>query len=425
MEGSRTFNTPVYSVDDTVALKNVEDNRYAMLYYVTDEHNWTDIDKFFTLESDGKFRTTYDASSDNSLSFSLYDRATGKYYALSESAIFDFENNKSFTFTLEKMSERGKSITAHGLGKNKYLNLEYDAETKTVTILCKENSEMVPLKNNSTLNASEVKTGTPLTITGSALGGTAPYTYSYYYKRTTNSEWKTIGNEFTDKTTASFTPTAAAEFDVKVIVKDSKGISSEKTFTVKSYGAAVLENTSVINSNIVQIGDKVRIAASAKGGTSPYAYAYYYRRSGNSLWKTLGTEYGTNTSVAFAPTSEADYEIKVIIRDADGTKAQKLFTVKAVSELKLTNVSVVGRTSVKQGTAIPMIGKAVGGKAPYRYSFYFKRSTNTTFKLLGDKYTSKASARFKPTAAGSYNIRIDVMDASGTVERSYFTATVK
>ena len=65
MEGSRTFNTPVYSVDDTVALKNVEDNRYAMLYYVTDEHNWTDIDKFFTLESDGKFRTTYDASSDN------------------------------------------------------------------------------------------------------------------------------------------------------------------------------------------------------------------------------------------------------------------------------------------------------------------------------------------------------------------------
>ena len=72
-----------------------------------------------------------------------------------------------------------------------------------------------------------------------------------------------------------------------------------------------------------------------------------------------------------------------------------------------------------------MIGKAVGGKAPYRYSFYFKRSTNTTFKLLGDKYTSKASARFKPTAAGSYNIRIDVMDASGTVERLYFTATVK
>ena len=72
-----------------------------------------------------------------------------------------------------------------------------------------------------------------------------------------------------------------------------------------------------------------------------------------------------------------------------------------------------------------MIGKAVGGAGNYRYSFYFKRSTNETFKLLGTKYTANASARFKPTTKGTYDIRIDVMDKSGKVERKFFTVTVK
>ena len=72
-----------------------------------------------------------------------------------------------------------------------------------------------------------------------------------------------------------------------------------------------------------------------------------------------------------------------------------------------------------------MIGKAVGGKSPYTYSFYFKRTTNTNWKLLGDKFTTTASARFKPTAKGSYDIRIDVTDSEGTIKKKLFTATVK
>jgi len=197
------------------------------------------------------------------------------------------------------------------------------------------------------------------------------------------------------------------------------------TFETELDTTGGLKNTSVINSDIVQIGDKVRVSASANGGTAPYTYAYYYKRSTNTAWKTLGTEWGTNSSVAFAPTAEADYDIKVVVKDSAGYKAEKLFTVNAVKELELTNVSVVGRENIKLGTAIPMIGKAVGGSAPYTYSFYFKRSTNTNWKLLGDKFQTTASARFKPTATGTYDIRIDVKDSSGTVVKKFFTATVK
>ncbi len=183
-----------------------------------------------------------------------------------------------------------------------------------------------------------------------------------------------------------------------------------------------LKNTSVINSDIVQIGDKVRVSASANGGAGGYKYAYYYKRSTNTAWRTLGTEWGTTSSVAFAPTAEADYDIKVVVKDSAGKTAEKLFAVKAVKELELTNVSVVGRERVKLGSAIPMIGKAVGGAGNYTYSFYFKRSTNTNWKLLGDKFTATASARFKPTAKGTYDIRIDVKDSNGTIAKKFFTA---
>ena len=216
---------------------------------------------------------------------------------------------------------------------------------------------------------------------------------------------------------------AVAPGTTNIIVSTSNGKLASCKITVEDL---VLLNTSVINSDKVQIGDKVRIAAAGNGGTAPYKYAYYYKRSTNAAWKTLGTEWGTNSSVAFTPTAEASYDIKVIVKDSTGTTAEKLFTVTAVKELELTNVSVVGRINIKLGTAIPMIGKAVGGAGePYTYSFYFKRSTNTAWKLLGDKFTATASARFKPTATGTYDIRIDVKDNTGTIVKKFFTATVK
>ena len=72
-----------------------------------------------------------------------------------------------------------------------------------------------------------------------------------------------------------------------------------------------------------------------------------------------------------------------------------------------------------------MIGKAVGGKGSFTYAFYFKRTTNTNWKNIGDKFTTTASARFKPTATGTYDIRIDVKDNTGTIVKKFFTATVK
>lgn len=116
---------------------------------------------------------------------------------------------------------------------------------------------------------------------------------------------------------------------------------------------------------------------------------------------------------------------KVIVKDSSGATAVKLFTVNAVDELPLTNVSVLTRTEVSVGSAIPMIGKAVGGTGPFTYAFYFKRSSNTKWKVLGTEFGTETTARLKPTASASYDIRIVVKDSTGKTAEKTFTVVVK
>ena len=56
---------------------------------------------------------------------------------------------------------------------------------------------------------------------------------SYYYKRSTSETWKLIGTENTTSAAASFKPTSAGNFDLKIVVTDGDGKSIEKTFALE------------------------------------------------------------------------------------------------------------------------------------------------------------------------------------------------
>ena len=113
-----------------------------------------------------------------------------------------------------------------------------------------------------------------------------------------NGTWKTL-SETSD---INLTLTSSA---------DSVNVGEYVTIT-----AAALVNNSTVSTTNLTLGDTLVIKGAASGGSGSYSYAYYYKRQGNSLWRAIGTEFGTATSASLKPTdSEGVFDIKVIIKD--------------------------------------------------------------------------------------------------------------
>ena len=179
-----------------------------------------------------------------------------------------------------------------------------------------------PLQNDSTTEKSEYNLGEEIVIKGAASGGSGEYTYSYYFKRSANKNWKLIGEENTTETTASFTPKADAFYDVKVVVTDSNGESSELEMFICP-NKKFMENDSYLASSKVALGKNVKIYGKAmcsyiadEGEEMPEAmtYTYYFRRSGNTAWKMIGTEDTNSDSASFKPSAAGTYEVKVVTK---------------------------------------------------------------------------------------------------------------
>ena len=88
------------------------------------------------------------------------------------------------------------------------------------------------VENTSAISATSIKLKSSVTVTCSAKNGSGGYTYAVLYKQKSSNNWATA-QDFKTNTSVKFTPSAAAEYDVCVKVKDSIGGISKKYFTVK------------------------------------------------------------------------------------------------------------------------------------------------------------------------------------------------
>ena len=95
------------------------------------------------------------------------------------------------------------------------------------------NTSVIKVGTTTILNGGSITSGDTVTFSGSAAGGSTPYTYSFYYRAAGSDSW-TAKAEDTSTATADQTITVSAttNYEFRLVAKDANGISLTKLFTV-------------------------------------------------------------------------------------------------------------------------------------------------------------------------------------------------
>ena len=183
-----------------------------------------------------------------------------------------------------------------------------------------------------------------------------------------------------------------------------------------------LANTSTISATSIKLGETVTLTGKATGGTSPYTYAMLYKKKSDTKWTTK-QNFSENITASIKPANATNYDVCIKVKDSTGTIEKKFFTVK-VTNVALTNNSTISATSITLGETVTLTGKATGGTSPYTYAMLYKKKTDTKWTTKQD-FKENATVSIKPANAVEYDVCVKVKDTTGTVEKKYFSVTVK
>lgn len=255
--------------------------------------------------------------------------------------------------------------------------------------------------------------------------------YKVYYRRYGGKSYKLAGTG--DGTTLSIKTPGTIE--IKIEYSDHKVIKRDNLYT----GTALIEqpeNTSTLSEDVVLPGTRVTVNGSAVNGSGVYAYSFAYKYSTGKSWNDatqvvdgfmLGDDmYNEAASFSFKPKKTGIYYVRVKALDlVTELVDEKILTLVVTTGEEFKNTSTVSAETLNAGQRLTLNGSAEGGTGIYTYSYYYKRSTSETWKLIGTENTTSATASFKPTSAGSFDVMITAEDCDGTSIDKTFTVEVK
>ncbi len=156
-----------------------------------------------------------------------------------------------------------------------------------------------PLAASFSFTPSSLLVGQHVTFTGSATGGTSPYTYSWAFDDGSTGTGSTVTHSYA----------SVGTFTVALTVKDSTSpqqtATSQQSITVSATLTALTASFTYSPSSL-QVGQAVSFTGSASGGTSPYTFSWSFG-DGSS---------GTGSSATHIYQTAGSYEIVLSVNDS-------------------------------------------------------------------------------------------------------------
>ncbi|TMI16818.1 PKD domain-containing protein, partial [Candidatus Bathyarchaeota archaeon] len=253
-----------------------------------------------------------------------------------------------------------------------------------------------------TYSPTSPSTGTQISFTATASGGTQPYSFSWSFGDGSTGTGSTVTHAYTN----------AGSYNVALTVKDSSSpqqtAASQQTVTVTSPPPPPLSAGFTFSPSSPQTGQQVTFTASASGGTTPYTFS----------WNFGDGSTGTGSSASHTYATAGTFTVTLTVKDSGSPQqtatSHQSVTVTSPPPPALTASFTFSPANPQVGQAVSFTASASGGTQPYAYSWTF-----------GDGgIGSGSSVTHSYQAAGSYNVVLTVIDAGGQTAKSTQTVTV-
>ena len=279
-----------------------------------------------------------------------------------------------------------------------------------VPIEVKKEQLIVSLK----ASAKSVLLGEKVSLTAIAKGGSEKYSYKFVLYD--NDKWKDL-QTYGDSNTYTWTASKAGKYSLYVAVKDSEGNHTNAYVPIEVKNGQLSVSIEASTKSI-RVGDKIKLTATAKGGSGKYSYKFVLYDNGK--WKDLQTYRDSNTYTWIA-SKAGKYSLYVAVNDSDGKHINAYVPV----EVKNGQLSVSIEASTKSisvGEKIKLIATAKGGSGKYSYKFVlYDNGMWKDLQTYGDSNTYTWTA----SKVGKYSLYVAVNDSDGNHINAYVPVEVK
>jgi len=300
----------------------------------------------------------------------------------SHGVLTEFNNDGSFSYS--------PNLNFNGVDSFTYKANDGLADSNIATVTITVNPVGLPVANAHGPYSGTVDEA--VHFTGSASGGTSPY--SYY--------WDFGDGGHSNIQSPTHVYTATGTYDVTFTVTDSNSNSDtdETTATISETPPLVAEAGGPYTGNIY---NPVKFTGSASGGTSPYSYYWDFGDGGS----------GTGQSPSHQYNAMGTYDVTLTVTDDVGNSDTDE-TIVTIIEYEGPVANAYGPYSGTVDEVVHFTGSASGGTSPYSYYWDFGDGGSST----------KQSPWHVYNAVGTYDVTLIVTDDVGNTGTDYAIVAV-